>query len=85
MVVFGKNTAAKLDSAAKARAVANEHATYGAGKHEADLNARSYEAEIYEWKFEREEEADAREEEEADFKLSRRIAFISRHTSQRTT
>ena len=54
--VFGANTAAQLQSDAKARATAADRATYGVGRYEANLKQRKDEAEIDQWYDDADEE-----------------------------
>ena len=61
--VFGANTAAQLQSDAKARATAAYRATYGVGRYEADLKQRMDEAEIDQWYDDVDEECERKEEE----------------------
>ena len=58
---FGANTAAQLQSDAKARASAADRATYVFGRYEANLKQRKDEAEIYQWYDDIEEEYERKE------------------------
>ena len=60
--VIGLNTAAQLESDAKARAAAADRATYGVRRYEADLKRRMDEAEIDQWHLDDDEEYAARED-----------------------
>ena len=62
--VFGSNTAAQLESYARARAAAAYRATYVVGRYEADPKQRMDEAEIDQWHLDDNEEYAAREDEE---------------------
>ena len=63
--VFGSNTAAQLESDARARAAAADQATYGFDRYKADLKQCKDEAEIDQWYLDENEEFAAREEEKA--------------------
>ena len=66
--LFGSETAAQLESDAKARAAAADRATYGVGRYEADLKQWMDETEIDQWHLDDDEEYAAREDEEFEHK-----------------
>ena len=53
---FGKNTVESLEKDARARALANERATYGRGKYEAAFEERKAEREIDQWRQDQDDE-----------------------------